>query len=218
MANEDTHTIKKQTGLMVKKRKRVGSGSRKGGIFERLVSKQLSLWWSDGEDDNIFWRTAASGGRATVRSKKGKRTINNYGDIKADNPIGQPFLDCFTPELKVGYPGVAIQDLFHHVQCTPGKNTDCWYNWIKQAKRSSKASGSLSWCLIVKKQKKSALIVMPTCMFHACLTMERRCELDCLMEFRIGPLKLSVCDFGEFLDYVLPKDIIRLAKDRETYD
>jgi len=40
----------------------------KGGEFERDISRFLSRWWTYGERDDVFWRTSASGARATTRS------------------------------------------------------------------------------------------------------------------------------------------------------
>lgn len=77
--------------------------SQKGGQFERDISKQLSLWLTKGERDDIFWRSSQSGGRATERSKKGKKTAGSYGDITALDPIGHRFLEIFCIELKRGY-------------------------------------------------------------------------------------------------------------------
>ena len=48
-----------------------GYGKQKGGEYERTVCKKLSLWVSNGTRDDIFWRSAMSGGRATLQRKKG---------------------------------------------------------------------------------------------------------------------------------------------------
>jgi hypothetical protein len=40
---------------------------------------------------------------AKVRSKKGKNTFGQYGDIQATNPKGQRFIDVCSVELKRGY-------------------------------------------------------------------------------------------------------------------
>jgi len=77
--------------------------SSKGSAFERKVCSQLSLWWSDGEDDDIFYRTAGSGARATARSKRGKKTENSYGDVGYTKPEGKPLIDLLLLELKRGY-------------------------------------------------------------------------------------------------------------------
>src|SRR3954464_11883516 len=83
----------------------------KGASFERDLCKRLSLWWTDGERDDVFWRTSQSGGRATSRTKKGKKTKNSYGDICAVDPIGQPLLDLITFEVKRGYNKDSFTDL-----------------------------------------------------------------------------------------------------------
>ncbi|MBM3120244.1 MAG: hypothetical protein FJ006_12010, partial [Chloroflexi bacterium] len=60
--------------------------SSKGASFERDISRQLSLWWTHGERDDVFWRSSMSGGRATVRAKKGQKTAYQNGDITATDP------------------------------------------------------------------------------------------------------------------------------------
>ena len=86
--------------------------STKGSAFERQICKELSLWWTYEDRDDIFWRTSNSGGRAIRRSKKKKQTFGQYGDIQAVDPIGQPLMDVLTFELKCGYPGVSVLDGF----------------------------------------------------------------------------------------------------------
>jgi hypothetical protein len=46
----------------------------KGSSFEREIAKLLSLWWSEGMRDDVFYRSHASGGRFTMRRKSGKDT------------------------------------------------------------------------------------------------------------------------------------------------
>ena len=75
----------------------------KGGHFERDVCKRLSLWWSYGERDDLLWRTAGSGARATVRSRKNQQTANHHGDICATDPDAQPLVGAFCFEIKRGY-------------------------------------------------------------------------------------------------------------------
>ena len=75
----------------------------KGSQFERDICRELSIWWTQGERDDIFWRTSGSGARATTRAKKGDATANSAGDIGYLDEIGKPFLDYFMVELKRGY-------------------------------------------------------------------------------------------------------------------
>lgn len=75
----------------------------KGSDFERDFARQLSLWWTRGMDDSVFWRVSASGGRARTRAKTGKKTDNQYGDICATQTEGMPLMAKTIWELKRGY-------------------------------------------------------------------------------------------------------------------
>lgn len=75
----------------------------KGGDFERDISRFLSLWWTHDERDDIFWRTSASGARATARATKFKKTKYDHGDITFTDPIAKPMLDLMVIEAKRGY-------------------------------------------------------------------------------------------------------------------
>ena len=77
-----------------------GGGKQKGGQFERDVCKMLSLWVSDRTNDDLFWRSAMSGGRATVRAQKGKSTASGHGDITAVTPGGNSLTNHFVIECK----------------------------------------------------------------------------------------------------------------------
>lgn len=82
-------------------KKRGGSSSKvKGSAFERELCKQLSLWISHGIRDDLYWRSATSGGRATVHGKKGKGLEHVAGDICAIHPDGKPLTDQFFLEAK----------------------------------------------------------------------------------------------------------------------
>lgn len=72
------------------------NGKAKGSDFERVVCKQLSLWLTNGKSVDVFWRSAMSGGRATVA--KGK--VRQAGDITAVAPEGHILTDQFYLELK----------------------------------------------------------------------------------------------------------------------
>jgi len=92
--------------------KRRGSGSKqKGGQFERQVCKQLSLWMSRGMHDDWFWRSAMSGGRATVQRRKGKRNQTQVGDVSAIHPQGARLTDVFVIECK-NVKDLALHGLF----------------------------------------------------------------------------------------------------------
>ena len=80
---------------------RPGGGKQKGAQFERDVCKQLSRWLSGGEREDLFWRSAMSGGRTTVRTKQGKHDADNQaGDVTAIDPVGKRLTDVFLIECK----------------------------------------------------------------------------------------------------------------------
>lgn len=130
----------------------------KGQTFERDFSRLLSQWWSNDPDcDDLFWRTAGSGARATVRGKKNKSTRGHAGDIGATDPIGKPLMDFITIELKRGYWRVTIADLLDK----PGKVEQEFERWIQKAERSKENAGSYSWIIVHKRDRREPVVIFP---------------------------------------------------------
>jgi hypothetical protein len=71
----------------------------KGSGFERLVCRRLSLWVSHGKNEDLFWRSSLSGGRATVAQRKG-RNVRQAGDICSVAPEGHVLTDDYFIECK----------------------------------------------------------------------------------------------------------------------
>lgn len=132
--------------------------SKKGPQWERDFAVQLSLWWTNGESDQEFWRTAGSGARATTRGKKGLKTKAHNGDILAVDEVGKPLTDYFSIELKRGYSKNSIQDLLD----APIKKpiTQEYEKWIEQAKRSAENAGSVTWMIVVRRDRREPLVMM----------------------------------------------------------
>lgn len=140
----------------VGKKRRRGQG--KGSSFERTICKQLSLWWTDGERDDIFWRTSGSGARATTRSKSGQGTKNQYGDVQATDPIGQPLIDLCTIEIKKGYRHHSFYDLLDKQE----RETEQPYRlFMQQAEDQQREAETFSWMLITARDRKKPVIAMP---------------------------------------------------------
>lgn len=131
----------------------------KGAAFEREICKKLSSWWTYDDRDDVFWRSSQSGGRATVRFRKGKSTAGSYGDICALDPIGEPLLKIFTIELKRGeyvkHPG----DL---LDCSGSPDCHPFLGAVDQAIEAHERAGSLSWLLIVKRDRKHSTVFFPS--------------------------------------------------------
>lgn len=186
----------------------------KGSAFERKICKQLSLWWTNNEREDIFWRTGGSGGRATTRAKKNKTTHGQYGDICATDPIGEPLIKTLTIEIKRGYSKFSIADLFDK---SPSMKKQCYELFIEQAIQSHKDAKSYSWLLIVCRDRRLPLVFM---------TMELRNRFENLLMlngldmeiyidgFKFGNRWQSICcwKFADFLKCVTPKMIKKLYR------
>jgi hypothetical protein len=86
--------------LTQKKKKRGGAGKRKGGAFERAICKQLSLWASRGKAEDWYWRSSMSGGRATIRQRRGEKNVLQGGDVCCVGPRGHRLTKLFFIECK----------------------------------------------------------------------------------------------------------------------
>lgn len=71
----------------------------KGSQFEREICVRLSEWVTNGEKKDVFWRTAMSGGRATVFKKRGA-IFRQSGDICAVAHEGHALTDEYFFETK----------------------------------------------------------------------------------------------------------------------
>lgn len=137
----------------------------KGGSYEREVCKTLSLWWTAGARDDVFWRSYGSGGRATARKKKGKTTAGGTGDIVATDEVGLPFTRLVTTEIKRGYnrnpregkPGGSLHELLDLAGPTP----TVWAEWILQARTAADTAGTPYWAIIHRRDKRVAVIAVP---------------------------------------------------------
>lgn len=125
------------------------NGKAKGSGFERQISKELSLWWSNGERDDLFWRTQSSGGRFTIRKRMGLKTHNQSGDVCSTHPNSELFSKIF------------------HVECKSYKNIGLWsivtgkgllVDWLVKAKEE--ASGGKHVFLVAKENNRPVLVFL----------------------------------------------------------
>lgn len=137
----------------------------KGPSFERWFCDRLSAWWSGSPDASVFWRTANSGGRATVRGRKGKKTGNHHGDVCAIDPSGNDFLKVFCVELKRGYNRHTLQDLLD--RSDKKIVTQVYEKWVEKAETCREAAGALHWMIVVKRDGREPLVMMPVEAFNS---------------------------------------------------
>ncbi len=190
-----------------------GSGKAKGSKFEREICVRLSLWWTNGENDSVFWRTD-SGARATQRGKKGKTTRGQHGDIVATDAIGGPLLDLITFELKNGYKKHSVADIF---DASDKQGPTLYEQWIEQAKTAADLSGSKHWALITKRDRREILMIVP----FALIQQMTRCPQFDKEHFLCHTLYLLktqeevfLCRFDEWCNSVTKKTIEYLLNGR----
>lgn len=136
----------------------MGSKSKKGSAFERELCVRLSRWWTNGKRDDVFWRASGSGARATVRGRKGRKTTNSYGDVAALDSVGARLLDFVTIEIKRGYSTHTIHDMLDK---GPGSKASAYEDWLEQVRLAWCQSGAYSWWLIVRRNRRVAVVLMP---------------------------------------------------------
>lgn len=127
---------------------------QKGANFERQTCKRLSLWASHLTRDDIFWRSAMSGGRATFKTRQGRdqKAESQSGDISAIHPLGYPLISEFFLECK------HLKNL--HLDIIPyggrGELKDYWEEPWQRAKDYDKT------LLVIAKENRRHPIVLTT--------------------------------------------------------
>lgn len=134
------------------------SKSAKGGRYERELAVKFSLWWSNNSREDLFWRTGGSGGRAKVRGKQGRRTDGQHGDLSATDESSQPVTRLLTIELKRGYSKHSVADMLDKSNTAAIQE---WEKWLLQVKESYLQSGSFSWILVQKRDRREAIVFFP---------------------------------------------------------
>lgn len=166
-----------------------GGGGIKGRKFERTISKKLSIWWSNGERDDLFWRTQGSGARATTRSKRGIKTEGQDGDIASTSNESIIFAASFIIECK-NYKSINIWNIFTNKKC----DFQGW--WIKlksQAKDVNKRP-----LLIAKENNHPIVCCMEHYMYTAiCATTNP--NFTSVVECSIGSDKVALILLDELL-------------------
>ena len=192
--------------------------NQKGASFERQICATLSRWWTNGQRDDVFYRSSNSGGRAKTRSRQGKGTFGQYGDVQATDPIGQPLMDLCVIELKRGYSNSTIGNV---LDAKPNAKPQQWELFVQQVMEDRWNAGVPYWLLITRRNQRQALVFMPVKFMQALGDAGTSCNVR-LAEpsFRYRPGRNCGLDevvFGtvldEFLTYVNRETILATARD-----
>lgn len=136
-----------RAALQARKRsKRAKANGRKGSSFERDVCKRLSKWMSRGLRDDLFWRTAMSGGRATLQRRAGRRNQQQVGDVCSIDALGERLTSVFVLECK-NYSNLRWES-FLRGNVSPGTIAAFW----TQCARDATACGRLPMLICKQSQ------------------------------------------------------------------
>lgn len=130
---------------------RGGGNPSKGPDYEREFCTRLSLWWTGGKQDDVFWRSQGSGGRASSRAKRGRATVGQHGDVAATQPIGEPLIDLMTIELKRGYSEYTVQDMLDRADKNAQQE---WERFFYQCITSHEEAGSFAWFMVTRRDRR----------------------------------------------------------------
>jgi len=178
--------------------------SSKGSEFERTISKQLSLWWTNGDRNDVFWRTAGSGAMAKTRSKQSQTAFGQYGDIQATDPVGQSLIDLFTIELKRGYSSFTFADV---LDCSRKSASQTYERFLDQVKQDKKNANSKYWMLITKRNRREALVCIPYKVYKA---LKKELSPCYWAKLKISRGFIFITKLEDFLKYVTPDNIRKL--------
>ena len=135
-----------------------GGGGAKGASFEREICVKLSEWISGGTSKDLLWRSAMSGGRATVMKRKGQTVGNQLGDISAVGEEGHRLTSRFVVECKC----VASLDLVPFLYRKPrGRLYAFWQ------KLTSEVAGTGKQPMLIARQNRYPTLLVVDSGFYA---------------------------------------------------
>lgn len=130
------------------------ASNEKGADFERKCCNRLSLWVSGGTRTDVYWRSAMSGGRATLASHRtrGRAFTAQAGDISAIHACGHALLDLFMIECKFYRDLILDAPLFG----IDGQLKVIWHKPVEEA------TGAGVQPFVIAKENKRQEVVMTT--------------------------------------------------------
>lgn len=172
-----------------------GGGKAKGAQFERDVCKDLSKWISGGKRDDLLWRSAMSGGRATIGLKEGISRSAQSGDISAIAAEALDFIEQYSIECKF-VKDLNIQGLVYSTQSGIIRH---WGQTCCDANSSDKLP-----LLIAKQNHKPPLVGLSMASYRERGTGRSRIPYDLLK------IRLLVCPH-EDLNLMFLNDLLKLS-------
>ena len=174
---------------------KAGGGKSKGSQFERKICKLLSLWFTENERDDIFFRSASSGAMATQRFKKGKNTSGQQGDVTSTDLKGIIFINKFSIELK-SYKDFSLDFLIY-------KNKSLIHDWWNQCKSDAERENK-NPLLIIKKNNKKEIIIFKHDLYKYFCDFFGEISNKLYVVGYINDTYIMIMLLTDFFDYVNP--------------
>jgi hypothetical protein len=132
---------------------RAGGGKEKGGSFERVVCRKLSMLVSEGERTDLYWRSAMSGGRARLQLNKEIINQTQAGDISAIGELGFWLINTYTIEVK-HYKDLQLASGFLN-------NTGFLFNFWDKLKDDCRLTGKLPLMVAKQNHRPTLMLTLP---------------------------------------------------------
>jgi hypothetical protein len=173
-----------------------GGSKAKGNQMENRIAKELSLWLTANDRQDVLERSPASGAKFTIHQKRNRDYGNIAGDLIAVSVQGQPLIDRFVIEIKHrDSDGINISNLIYQT-ATDGL-VDFWRKLLKECEQTSKLP------MLVFRQNNRPIMIM-LCQAGAEL-FEFKKAAHCV--FRLDAKLIYVSTFEVFKEFADPKNL-----------
>lgn len=192
---------------MVSKQEGKTYAKGKGSNYEREICKKLSKWWSHGVRDDLFWRSQASGGRATIRGRIGQKTKGAYGDITNTCPESEPLLKVCTIEVKRGYSKKTSSSIMTLLESKGNKQLikQFWKQTLDSCNLAKADGFGSNPILIIKRDNRNPCLYISTRLFNQIIDFCGRFpKSETKIQFNIGQDEITVMKLDTFLNWVDP--------------
>jgi hypothetical protein len=131
---------------------RSGGSKEKGSRNERRVCRALSLLISGGTRDDLLWRSAMSGGAATVARQRGKRRAAQAGDVSSIDRASHWLVRDWYIEAKHYHDLQILRGFLFN----SGRLHRFWQHTVKEAAHYGKRP-----MLLAKQDRQPELLIIP---------------------------------------------------------
>jgi hypothetical protein len=162
---------------------RKGGGKQKGSSFERKICRAISMWWSNGEWDDLCWRSVSSGARGTTSHSIVK---GYHGDLAPVSPAIEPLFNVFSFEVKF-YKEIDISEVLR----------DCnskILQWFRQSMRSAIYSKRIP-IVIAKSNNYPELLICQSDL----VVLNPELQVENLNYISVGG-RLHIVNFNDYLE------------------